>query len=187
MANPARIAPASAPYSDDVEKQFARLMPPGVEPLVLFRTLARDARLFSRFMNAGLLDKGHLSLRDRELAIDRTCARTGCAYEWGVHITLFKDKVSLSAQEVDALATKTPEEGPWNERERLVLQLMDALHDKATIDDALWGALRTEFEEMQILELLMLAGFYHTVAYISNGLDLPLETYGALLPKTGAF
>jgi hypothetical protein len=31
-------------------------MPPGVEPLVLFRTLARDPRLFERFMGGGLLD-----------------------------------------------------------------------------------------------------------------------------------
>lgn len=185
MANIERVAPASAPYSDEVQAQFDRLMPPGVEPLILFRTLARDARLFSRFMKAGLLDKGHLSLRERELAIDRTCARTGCAYEWGVHIALFKEKVGLSDAEVQALATLSPEEGPWSERERLILRLMDALHDKATIDTELWQALAAEFDELQIMELLMLAGFYHTVAYLANGLDLPLEAYGAALPKGG--
>ncbi|MEQ9519901.1 MAG: carboxymuconolactone decarboxylase family protein, partial [Parvibaculum sp.] len=151
MANDGRIAPAVAPYSENVQATLDGLMPPGVEPLVLFRTLARDERLFARFMKAGLLDKGHLTLRERELAIDRTCARTGCAYEWGVHITLFKERVALSDAEVEALAVRSPEEGPWNARDALILRLMDALHDKATIDEALWVSLRAEFEEMQIL------------------------------------
>ena len=183
MEKEPRIAPATAPYGEAVKARLDSLMPEGVAPLVLFRTLARDDRLFSRFMGAGLLDKGHLSLRERELAIDRTCARTGCAYEWGVHITFFKEKVSLSDAEVTALATLSPDDGPWNAREGLILTLMDALHDHSRVEDDLWAALRGEFEELQLLELIMLAGFYHTVAYISNGLDLPLETYGAPLPK----
>ncbi|HBM88840.1 MAG: carboxymuconolactone decarboxylase family protein [Parvibaculaceae bacterium] len=178
-----RITPATAPYDDAIQAQFDRLMPPGIDPLVLFRTLANDTRLFSRFMGAGLLDKGHLSLRERELAIDRTCAQTGCAYEWGVHIAFFKDQVSLTDEEIDALATKTPEAGPWNDHEVLILKLMDALHQTSRVEDALWVELRSEFEEMQLLELIMLAGFYHTVAYLCNGLDLPLESYGAPLEK----
>ncbi len=178
-----RIAPATAPYEDAVQSQFDRLMPPGVDPLLLFRTLANDTRLFSRFMGAGLLDKGHLSLRERELAIDRTCAQTGCAYEWGVHITFFKDQVSLTDDEIEALATGVPDEGPWNAREVLLLKLMDALHQTSRVEDDLWGALSSEFEEMQIVELIMLAGFYHTVAFLCNGLDLPLESYGAPLPQ----
>jgi len=177
-----RIAPATAPYDEPIQTQFDRLMPPGVDPLVLFRTLANDQRLFSRFMGAGLLDKGHLSLRERELAIDRTCAQTGCAYEWGVHVTLFKDKVALSDEEVEALATKTPEQGPWSVRERLIVRLMDTLHATSRIEDDFWTELRAEFEELPLLELIMLAGFYHTVAYLCNGLDLPLEAYGAPLP-----
>lgn len=183
MSTSPRIAPAEAPYEETIQTQFDRLMPPGVDPLVLFRTLANDTRLFSRFMGAGLLDKGHLSLRERELAIDRTCAQTGCAYEWGVHITLFKDQVSLTDEEIDALAAKAPEEGPWTDKEALILKLMDALHQTSRVDDDLWASLRSEFEEMQLLELIMLAGFYHTVAYLCNGLDLPLETYGAPLRK----
>lgn len=181
MSTSPRIAPAEAPYEETIQTQFDRLMPPGVDPLVLFRTLANDTRLFSRFMGAGLLDKGHLSLRERELAIDRTCAQTGCAYEWGVHITLFKDQVSLTDEEIAALAAKTPEEGPWTDKETLILKLMDALHQTSRVDDDLWASLRAEFEEMQLLELIMLAGFYHTVAYLCNGLDLPLEPYGAPL------
>jgi alkylhydroperoxidase family enzyme len=177
-----RIRPADPPYIAPIQEQFDRLMPPGVEPLALFRVLARDARLFSRFMGAGLLDKGHLTLRERELAIDRTCARTGCAYEWGVHIALFKEKVTLSDDEVTALATLKPEAGPWSEREALILRLMDALHDASRVESTLWSELSAEFEEMMLLELIMLAGFYHTVAYLCNGIEIPSEPYAAPLP-----
>jgi hypothetical protein len=37
-------------------------------------------------------------------------------------------------------------------------------------------------EIVGMLELIMLAGFYHTVAYITNGLRLPLEEFGARFP-----
>ena len=183
MTKSPRIVPAEAPYDEAVQAQFDRLMPPGVAPLVLFRTLAKDARLFSRFMGAGLLDRGHLSLRERELAINRTCAQTGCDYEWGVHVALFKEKAALSDEDVKALAIESLDEGPWSSRERLIIALMDALHTTSRIEEGLWEALRAEFEEMQLVELIMLAGFYHTVAYLCNGLDIPLENYGVPLAR----
>jgi hypothetical protein len=72
-----RIEPLEPPFSDHVKATLDRLMPPGVPPLVLFTTLARSERAFSRFMAASLLDKGPVGLRDREIMICRTCARCG--------------------------------------------------------------------------------------------------------------
>ena len=69
-----RIEPAKAPYPPSVAKALGRLKTPGDEPLSLFRTLARDERLFARFTGGGLLDPGHLSLRAREIVIHRICA-----------------------------------------------------------------------------------------------------------------
>ena len=48
----------------------------GKPPLVLFTTLARDPRLFQKFFAGGLLDRGNLTLRQRELAIVRTTAKS---------------------------------------------------------------------------------------------------------------
>ena len=44
---------------------------------VLFRTIARSPRAWEKFSAGGLLDRGPLTLREREIVIDRTCARTG--------------------------------------------------------------------------------------------------------------
>jgi len=177
-----RIEPQKPPFSDLVQSAFDRLMPPGVPPLVLFTTLARSERAFSRFMAAGLLDKGPVVLRDREIMIDRTCARCGSEYEWGVHMALFADRVGLSQAEIEA----TVEPGVsacWNSHEQLIVRLADELHDTSTISDTLWTELRAEFADEQILELILLAGFYHTVAYLTNGLKLPLEIFAARFPQ----
>src|SRR5208282_5338550 len=62
IMNP-RMAPATAPFSAVIESWLERTMPPGAAPLSLFTTLARDERLFVKFFSGGLLDRGHLTLR----------------------------------------------------------------------------------------------------------------------------
>jgi alkylhydroperoxidase family enzyme len=181
-----RIAPAQAPFSHAVQATFDRLMPPGVPPLVLFTTLARSERAFSRFMAAGLLDKGPISLREREIMIDRTCARAGSEYEWGVHIALFAEKAELSKAQVAATTHHKIDPSLWTAREQLILRLADELFDAVAINGELWGRLKAEFSEEQILEFILLAGFYRTVAYLTNGLRLPLEAYGARFPQSAA-
>lgn len=175
-----RIAPAAPPFSEAVQKTFDRLMPPGVPPLLLFTTLAKSERAFSRFMAAGLLDKGPLPMREREIMINRTCARCGSEYEWGVHVALFAERVGFSKAQVAATTARDPS-GDWTVREMLILRLADELHDTSSIGDGLWNELSAAFSDEQILELILLAGFYHTVAYLTNGLKLPLESYAARL------
>lgn len=175
----ARIDPAPQPYEPDMEETLAKLMPEGVEPLLLFRMLARSPRLFRRFMAGGLLDKGSISLRDREIAIDRTCGRCGGEYEWGVHIALFADAVEFGPAEIQSTVVGDANDACWSPRERLIVRLVDQLHDTSTIDDALWAELAAEFEDEQLLELIMLTGFYHMVSFVVNATRLPAEPYGA--------
>jgi alkylhydroperoxidase family enzyme len=117
-------------------------------------------------------------MREREIMINRTCARTGSEYEWGVHIAFFAKAVGLSDEEVAATTSKDGGK-VFQGREALIVRLADELHDTSTIGDALWSDLKAAFSDEQILELILLAGFYHTVAYLTNGLGLPLESYGA--------
>src|SRR5260370_26294667 len=82
--------------------ELARIMPPGIPPLVLFRTMAKSPRIFAKLFAGGLLDKGPLGLRQREVVIDRTTARLGCEYEWGVHIAIFAERVGFEDEHVAA-------------------------------------------------------------------------------------
>lgn len=177
-----RIAPARPPYASEVQARLDGLMPPGVEPLLLFRVLARDQRLFQRFMGGGLLDKGHLTLRQREIVIDRVTARCGAEYEWGVHMAFFAKRAAIDEAQRRSLVYGSADDACWGAEDRLLLRLCDALHETCTVDDALWGELRACFSEEAMLELLLLAGFYRTVSFVANALRLPLETYAARFP-----
>lgn len=175
----ARIAPEMPPFSKDVADALARIMPPGVPPLVLFTTLARNPRVFQRIMAGGLLDKGLISLRERELVIDRTTARCGSEYEWGVHIAFFAEHAGLTPAEIAAILHGAPDDPLFPPREQLILRLVDSLHETNTVHETLWCALKTEFSDEQLIELVVLTGFYHTISFVTNALAVPLEQNAA--------
>ena len=176
-----RIAPAQAPYPPTVAKTLERLQTPGDRPLSLFRTLARDERLFGRFTGGGLLDPGHLSLREREIVIHRICALNGCGYEWGVHAAIFAGPAGLDAEQLSATAAPGIADC-WSPHEALLIAFCDAVNARADIEDALWTRLAEAFSEEALIELMMLAGFYRTVSLLANGLRLEPEAFAAPFP-----
>lgn len=182
----ARVEPAHEPFGQDIQAWLNKTMQPGRAPLVLFTTLARDERLFKKFFAGGLLDRGHLGLRQRELVIDRTTALNKCEYEWGVHIAYFGQRAGLTSAQVESLVHGRPEDDCWSQQDCLLLRLCDELHVTSTVSDALWEALRKEYSEEAMLELLLLAGFYRTVSYLCNATQLPLEFDAARFPRPGS-
>ena len=170
----ARIAPADEPLDADVQRTIDDVMR-GNPPLRLFTTMARDRRLFFRYFGGGLLDRGHLTLRQREIVIDRTTARCHAEYEWGVHVTTFAAAARLSTDELASLTHGSAADPCWNDDDRVLIHLCDELHDTTTVSEATWRRLTTQFRDEAILELILLVGFYHSTSFLVNGLDLPLE------------
>jgi alkylhydroperoxidase family enzyme len=181
-ASAARIRPVDPPYSDATGTWFRRIMPEGVEPLLLFRTLAVNERVFGRVMAGGLLDRGTLSLRERELVIDRTTWRCGSEYEWGVHVAFFGARAGFEEAEIAGLCCDDPGATVFSPRERLLLRLCDQLHATATVEDDLWKALAAEYRAEQLVELVVLAGLYHAISFATNALAIPLEPFAARFP-----
>jgi alkylhydroperoxidase family enzyme len=178
-----RIAPLEPPYPPAVAAALERIMPPGVAPLALFRTLAVNERVFLRVLAGGLLDRGSISLRERELVIDRTCARCGAEYEWGVHVAFFGARVGLDGDAAGLTCTSDPSAAPLPPRERGLLRLVDELHDTGRVSPALWAELRPEWSDAQLVELVALVGFYHLISFAANAFEIPLEPYGARFPS----
>src|ERR1700751_5922394 len=116
-----RIAPAKPPYEPEIAEALERIMPKGVPPLALFRTMARSPRVFAKLFAGGLLDKGPLSLRQREIVIDRTTARLGCEYEWGVHIALFAARVGFGDSEISAIVHGAADVACWSAPEQALI------------------------------------------------------------------
>ena len=174
-----RIAPLDPPYPEDIREHFARIMPDGMPPLLLFRTIATSARAWRKFTAGSLLDRGPLPLREREIVIDRTCALAGCEYEWGVHVAIFAAPARLTEAEIGALVNGAADAACWSERERALIAAVDALHHRSTWSGEEFDALRPHFDDAQILEVIQLCGFYRMVSYFANALDLPLEPAAA--------
>lgn len=177
-----RMVPASPPYPASIQAALNKIMPPGVEPLYLFRVLARDERLFSRFFGASLLDRGQLSLREREIVILRVCANNRSEYEWGVHVSFFAERAGLGSEQVAATLVPDSAHVAWTPRDQLLVRLCDELQLGTTVSDALWAELCALWSDEARLELLMLISFYRLVSTLTNTLQMPLEAYAARFP-----
>jgi alkylhydroperoxidase family enzyme len=173
-----RIRPLQAPFEPDVATLLDQMMPPGMPPIALFRTLAKNATMTAAMHPWGAYELGkHLSvpMRIRELVIDRVTSRLSCEYEWGVHVAFFAARVGLTAEQLRSLTHGTPEDPCWDAEEQCVLRVVDALVDHATIDDELWSDLTGFFDEAQVLDLLVLAGWYHAISFVANAARVPFE------------
>jgi alkylhydroperoxidase family enzyme len=178
----ARISPLSAPYPPGVTEDFARLMPPGLEPLSLFRTLAHNPRVLGRIRRGGLLDDGSITLRQRELVILRTTALAGAEYEWGVHVAFFGEAAGFDAAALRAVVHADAGDPAWAPEESALLKACDELHATARISDPTWTVLRQHFDNSQLVEVLVLAGLYRMVSYVINGTKLALEPNAPRFP-----
>jgi alkylhydroperoxidase family enzyme len=162
---PPRIAPVADPDTETAEILAKTLVGDG-PPLNVFTTLARHPRLLKRFNVLGgfFLTRGALPARDREIVILRSAWRSGSEYEFGQHVLIAR-QAGLTNAEIDALAS---ERGAWPAHEAALVAVADEVDRQAAISDATWDALRTTYDEQQMIEVVLLAGFYRMLAGLLN-------------------
>ena len=169
-----RIAPAEPPYDAETAAALAALGP----PIALFRVFARRpdrARGVHGWGSYYLSRRTALTLRQRELVIDRTTARCGAGYEWAIHATWFAGKAGLDAAQQASLAHGGAGDACWGEGDRAVIAAVDALHDRGDLDDGEWEALVRAAGEDGAVDLLLVCGWYHAISFVARALRLPLE------------
>lgn len=179
-----RINPLDPPYKPEVAETLRRMMPPEVEPLRLFRTVAHNPAVLERFRTIGayILNFGRVEPLDREVLLHRTCARCGCEYEWGVHAVAYGRPLGMSDEQLRATVVDGPDAPVWSDRQRLLVRLADELHDTATVSEALWTELSDHWDSAQLLELIATAGFYHLVSFTANAACVQPEPYAEQFP-----
>jgi hypothetical protein len=175
----ARIDALVPPYEPHTADLLGAMMPPGVPPIGLFRTFARNLPMTAAMTGWGRYELGRdlsLTMRDREILVDRTCARCGCEYEWGVHVLFFAERVGLTPAQVTSLTHGSADDPCWDSaRDRLLVRAADALHDDADLDDVLWAELIEELTGAELLDLLLLCGWYHAISYAARATRVDLE------------
>jgi alkylhydroperoxidase family enzyme len=148
---------------------------PRLGEMHIFTTLARHPELFQPWMRfAGyLLVGGKLPFADRELLILRTGFNCQAPYEWGQHVRIALDG-GIERETIDRVAAGPDADG-WGEREALLLRAADELHTDNRISDATWQGLSEHLDEKQLIELPILVGQYHLVAFALNSLGVQPE------------
>lgn len=179
---PEKLQPIDEPFADDIAAVLKHYPQQNGYLLKLFRTFANSLR----FLNKGvpnLLDKeSPLSLREREIVILRITANLNCEYEWGVHVTIFAKAAGFSDEQVAATKTGAPDTSCWNAREQLLLKAVDELCDQGGITAATYDDVAKTWSREEQLEILALAGTYHTVSFVANTSGIGNEPFGAEFP-----
>ncbi len=171
----ARLAPVEPPFAAEVAAALEALGP----PIALFRLFARRPDRALAIQGWGryyLSRRSALTLRTRELVIDRTTARRGAEYEWGIHITAFAGRAGLSPPQIASLTRGGPADPCWEDPgDRAVLAAVDALLDASDLDDAQWAELVAAVGDEGALEVLLLCGWYHAISFVARVTRLPAE------------
>lgn len=179
MTDGPRIAPLPPDERDERIAELLASMRIGDDDMNLFATLARHPRLLKRWSQFGglLLFAGTLSDRDREVLILRTASNTGADYEWGHHTGL-ATAAGLTDDQVRQLALPEPD---LSTDDLLLVQAADELHGDGAIGDETWAALAEHYDDQQLIELCMVVGQYHMVAFTINSLRIEREPgYGGI-------
>jgi alkylhydroperoxidase family enzyme len=143
-------------------------------PLNIFRTLAHNRPLYKGFLGLGshLLAGGVIPLREREIVILRTGWRSGSEYEFGQHTTIGLDG-GLTDAEVAALADAG--EVAWSDADSNLIAMVDELCAENAVSEACWQRLAARWSEPELLELVVLAGYYRLVSGVLNSVQVALE------------
>jgi 4-carboxymuconolactone decarboxylase len=155
-----RIAPL--PPSDDGRQ------------LNIFRTLGHNRPLYKGFLALGghLLGSGGLPAREREIVILRAGFRCGSEYEFGQHTRIGRD-AGLADDEIERLGGVG--DGGWSDDDRALVDMVDELCGDDVVSEPTWKRLAARWSEEQLLELLVLAGYYRLVSGLLNSVGVALE------------
>lgn len=182
----ATLSPLEPPYNDTVSQLLSRYPDSERYLLKLFRVFANSERFLRKGVHNLLDPDSPLTLRERELIILRVTANLDCGYEWGVHAAVFGRKAGFSDTDVAATAAPDCRAAAWSETDLLLLEVIDQLCAGGRLTGVVLDGFRDRWTLAQQLEILALAGNYHTVAFVANAADLDPEPFAAEFPRRPA-
>ena len=174
-----RIPPLPEPEWSDELRPILEATPPGFDVRLgdnnIFPTLARHEQLFRAWLPFGgfLLGRGVLGARERELLILRTGFNCSSDYEWGQHVRIAERSASRARRSLRV--ADGPDAPGWSPADATLLRAADELHEHAKIADDTWAALAESHDERALLEIAMLVGHYHMVAFALNSAGVELD------------
>ena len=160
---------------DELRDTLAGALTLDGKPLNIFGVLGHHPKLLKRFNLLGgfILNKGLIPERERELVILRVGWNARAVYEFGQHTVIGK-RCGLTDDEIAAL-TRSPHDHDWSAGDMALIALADDLHAADCVSNGTWLALSDRWSEAELVELLIVAGFYRLVSGFLNSAGVRLD------------
>jgi alkylhydroperoxidase family enzyme len=158
-----------------VKPMFDAMKAKNAGPLNIHRTIANAPEVYKGFAGfaTALRINAESPRSERELAILRTTQLKGGDYEFAQHRRIGLS-CGLTEPQVDGLSdwkSKTV----YNDRQRLILQYVDAMLANGTVDDQTMLKVKHTFSPKEIVELTMTSAFYTAVVQFSRAVRVEPE------------
>ncbi|MDH3302939.1 MAG: carboxymuconolactone decarboxylase family protein [Acidimicrobiia bacterium] len=168
---------ASVEPGSELEQLLSAALSHDGRPLNIFAILAHHPKLLKRFNLFGgfLLNKGLVPDRQREILILRIGSNAGSVYEFGQH-TVIGAEAGLTDEEIAALASPSClDDHPWADPDRDLIRMADELCADDCVSQLTFARLAHHWDEAQLVELVLCAGFYRMVSGFVNTMEVPLD------------
>lgn len=172
---------ARIPYFDlsQVTPELAQQLDERPKPLLnYFRMLAHGGSVAVGFLQLGgaILRKSEIDPRLRELAILRTAANSGSAYELHQHKRIAVN-AGVSAEKIEAVIDLSgpPREDLFDEGELLLIRFTDELVRDVKASDETFSRMCQKFPYRQVMEFVLTCGFYMAVARYLETFEVDIE------------
>jgi len=182
-----RLEVPKPPYSEDIAATLEKWSDGSpIDTPEIFEAFHIHPKLASRtgVLGAGFLGHCLMSKRDREIIIHRITGKYGAEHEWGLHATIFGKAVGLTEEQLDS-TVGNPSESPehWTSDELRLIAVVDELADTTDLCDASWAFLENRYDDKQIIEFIILVGWYRTVSSMCNTLRISPHPHCRCFPE----
>jgi len=99
-----------------------------------------------------------------------------------VHAVAFGAPLGLTDEQLAATVNGSAEDPVWSEHDSQLLAAADELFDTATISEELWQKLAARLRDDQLLELVIVTGWYRMLSCIINAAGIEPESWAARFP-----
>ncbi|MFI8303003.1 carboxymuconolactone decarboxylase family protein [Streptomyces sp. NPDC085927] len=123
---------------------------------------------------AALLAAGGLGPVDRELVILTCAMRYESEYEWAQHVPLSR-AAGVTDEQRAALRRGDHDAAAFSPAQRGLLRFAAAAADSPQVSDAVYAGASLHYDDEQLVETLILVGFYFLVARVCTVVDVEID------------
>lgn len=170
-----RIPYVQPPLDGELEKML--LKTPLIEgrPINLFMVLGRNVPVMKRWNSLGhTLLTGGVPDHTVEIVVLRTGWRCGSEYEFGMHVVR-GSRFGVTSEEVSQLMNDQVDRMFWDATHADLLDMVDELCGEETISDEVWTRLAARWSDEDLVQLVVLCGYYRMVSCFMNAMRIPLD------------